>query len=833
MLKVKNKKVVSHIAGKTYKANRKKNMLTVLAIFLTTFLIAVVISIGMSYWDTLSLRQVRMEGMDYDIELSEPEEEQAERIRSMDRVKYAGVAVKCAIMEQYKEISLDKTRLFWVDQTCWEKQVIPALEKVEGTYPKSEKEIMLSHSTLKAMGINSPQIGMTLPVDYFTLREGANEEILSTDFILCGWFKDYSGDSRGYVSGAFCSSTGVKQTDFTQGSLKINLNNPLYSEADIVDMQQKTGLRENQIIAADYDTVQNFCKIIAGLAAMLCMIFVSGYLFIFNTLYISISKDIRYYGQLKTLGMTSSQLKGIIYRQAIWNALYGIPAGLLAAAAASRVIIPRVLHIVNPALGSNEIVQVQLWVYGAAGIFSFATNLISSRKPAKIAADCEPVEAMRYTCTTGRRKIKKQKSGGVFSMAVQNMFRDKKQAVIIFLSFLIAVSLFLIINVVIRENDAKGILNQIYDYDMEFKNMTTLAEKEQQLITDDKIAQIRELEGVKCVRKVTSTPVIIPFQENVYGDYFKEVYKSRYSPGNYEEDMELYKTNPEHHNFITRFTGIDKAGFEKLNKSLGNVLEWKDFEEGKIAIAAKMFTEGDNGIPGKTVKFLLPEGLQPDKEHTIQIAAVTENNPAYFAGGYTPDLIVSEKYAQQLMGSTFTELAAVDYTEAFHMETEQRVKEVFAGEKQVSTESKLDQYMEMKNSETQVKVLGNSIGFIIAMLAMLNYINMMTASIQNRTREFATLESIGMTSEQLQKMLVIEGAGYGISSVLMGLAAGFPISYGVFHSLNIYGVPFAIPWASNLILFAAVVAACVTVPVFIFQRSQRESILVRLKEYVE
>lgn len=64
MLKVKNKKVVSHIAGKTYKANRKKNMLTVLAIFLTTFLIAVVISIGMSYWDTLSLRQVRMEGMD-------------------------------------------------------------------------------------------------------------------------------------------------------------------------------------------------------------------------------------------------------------------------------------------------------------------------------------------------------------------------------------------------------------------------------------------------------------------------------------------------------------------------------------------------------------------------------------------------------------------------------------------------------------------------------------------------------------------------------------------------------------------------------------------------
>jgi len=51
---------------------------------------------------------------------------------------------------------------------------------------------------------------------------------------------------------------------------------------------------------------------------------------------------------------------------------------------------------------------------------------------------------------------------------MQNMFRDKKQAVTIFLSFLIALTLFLIINVVIRENDAKSILNQIYDYDMKF-----------------------------------------------------------------------------------------------------------------------------------------------------------------------------------------------------------------------------------------------------------------------------------------------------------------------------------------------------------------------------
>ena len=43
---------------------------------------------------------------------------------------------------------------------------------------------------------------------------------------------------RGYVSQKFFETTGVEQTDFTQGSLKITLNNPLYSEEDIVAMQK-------------------------------------------------------------------------------------------------------------------------------------------------------------------------------------------------------------------------------------------------------------------------------------------------------------------------------------------------------------------------------------------------------------------------------------------------------------------------------------------------------------------------------------------------------------------------------------------------------------------
>ena len=217
MLKVKNKKVIREIAGTTYRANKKKNMLTVFAIVLTTFLISIVMAIGVSYWNTISERQIRMEGMDYDIELSEPREDQVEMIRSMDNVEYAGIAVKCAVLEQYKDKSLDKTRIYWLDAACWENQTIPALESYKGKYPQDENEIMLSTGTLKSMGIRDPEIGMKLPVTYFTLKEGSDEELLEKEFILCGWYTDYSGNQRGYISEDFWKTTGVTQTDFTQG----------------------------------------------------------------------------------------------------------------------------------------------------------------------------------------------------------------------------------------------------------------------------------------------------------------------------------------------------------------------------------------------------------------------------------------------------------------------------------------------------------------------------------------------------------------------------------------------------------------------------------------
>lgn len=831
MIKVRNEKTVSEVAEMTYKANKKRNLLTIAAIILTTFLITIVFGLGISYWETIMQRSIAMEGLDYDIELTEPRDDQTETIRSMENVKWAGVAVKCAIVNQYKGQETGKVRLYWLDHTCWEKQCVPALKNVTGKYPKKENEIMLSLSLLKSLGIKDPVLGMKLELDYSVLSE-KTEETECRQFVLSGYFHDYSRGERGFVSKAFYASTGVTQTDLTQGSLKISLKNPLYSEKDIIKMQNAIDLSSQQIIMADYETIGLFLKTSAGLAGMAFLVFLSGYLFIYNTLYISVAKDIRYYGQLRTIGMTSRQLKNMIYKQAVWSSCIGIPLGLAVGYAAAKGVIPRVLLIVNTRFDMDEITMVNPVVCLAAAAFALATTLVSSRKPAVIASECSPVEASVYVAAASRGKNKERKSAGGFSMAWRNMFRDKKQAAVILLSFTLTLSVFLTVGAIIRENDARSVLNASYDYDIQIKNETTLDEKIP-LLTEEMIRNIEALDGVKYVRTVSSAVAVVPYQAEIYGQYYKELYESRYSPGNYENDISFYKEHPDSERFQTRFIGIDEQGFRYLNDSLGKVLDQKEFEEGKTAAAIISIGSADSyekEMTGKYVRFLLPESKRPQEELDIKIAAVggLAENPAYFAGGYTPDLIVSQSYARKLLGDPFAELAEVIYEKPFSNELEDKILKI-TGNKQISYESKLMRYEVMKQTENQVKVLGRSMEVIMAFLALLNYLNMMAAGIQNRTQELAALESIGMTSKQIRKVLMLEGAGYVLISICFALAAGVPLSYTVFQSMNRYGVTYSLPAADIILLFGVILAACVTIPVCIYQRTQKASIIERLR----
>lgn len=74
--------------------------------------------------------------------------------------------------------------------------------------------------------------------------------------------------------------------------------------------------------------------------------------------------------------------------------------------------------------------------------------------------------------------------------------------------------------------------------------------------------------------------------------------------------------------------------------------------------------------------------------------------------------------------------------------------------------------MQYKAETRSSAVMGNTISVIIALVGILNFINSMVTAILSRKREFAMLQSIGMTKRQLRNMLICEGLDYAVLTLL-------------------------------------------------------------------
>ena len=111
---------------------------------------------------------------------------------------------------------------------------------------------------------------------------------------------------------------------------------------------------------------------------ILILIMLSAYLIIYNIFYISVSRDIRFYGLLKTIGTTNKQLKKIVRKQAEILCIIGIPIGLVLGFLLLFALVPLVMRtttIQNFGVAPSPIVFI------GSALFSFVTVMISLIKP--------------------------------------------------------------------------------------------------------------------------------------------------------------------------------------------------------------------------------------------------------------------------------------------------------------------------------------------------------------------------------------------------------------------------------------------------------------------
>ena len=115
-----------------------------------------------------------------------------------------------------------------------------------------------------------------------------------------------------------------------------------------------------------------------------------------------------------------------------------------------------------------------------------------------------------------------------------------------------------------------------------------------------------------------------------------------------------------------------------------------------------------------------------------------------------------------------------------------------------------DQVKTQTDMVTVVNTLSYSFAIILALVAVANVFNTLVSSLLLRQREFAVLQSVGMSRTGVRRMVMWECVRFGARGLIGGLAASFVVALLLHRGmeLSFRGLGFTMPWASVGMAFA-------------------------------
>ncbi len=821
-----NKLVIKKLTVRTIKANKVRNIFVITAIALTALLLSTIFSIGISGTESIQLQKIRTMGTIEHGGLTCPTAEQIKKLKSLNYIKDVGIMAHAGEITETPEMGNLSLSLFWFDKTEWEKLRIPAMSNIKGKYPQAYNEIMIPEWILKRMGIKNPKIGMDIQIKYVKPNH-PESEASSENFKLSAYYTEYSNLRSGnvgmmYVSKAFLDSKGITPEKSGTVTVHFKSNKNIEEQFEKLSREVPSSKTQKWKTVPLYETDNGGrLSTIVGLSGLILFIMLSSYLLIYNVLYISVSKDVRFYGLLKTVGTTPRQIRKIVTGQAMRLTAVGVPLGLALGAVVSFIAVPFALS--GASIDTGIKVSFNPIIYVGAAAFSLVTTLISSIKPAGMAASISPIEAVRYTGTTVSRKLIKGSTGGkVQKMAFRNVFRNRRRAAVVFLSLFMGLTTFMLVNTLVLSMDTENYVNSYVKNDFTLTNNTFFQNGTgvKQKFDSNFMSTLKSIEGITEIRKVSQKIVTLKYDETLYKRHVEEFVKRFNSPMPTSEEM---KKNPRI--FWSSLVGLDTEYIKKLNKTLKEPIDEEAFEDGRIALFStnnpKLF-KMDSDVVFTADK----------KEYSLKLGGFLPERTAFNGGtGLAPIVYISNDYMKKLFTDPVLYSITINSQEEKEANVLKQLKSMTANDNEISIESRLETLEQFKSSKSMLYILGGGISLILALIGILNFVNVMVTGVNTRRHEFAVLESIGMTPKQVKHMLSLEGLTYAIISCGLVATMGTALNVWIFELFKkqadyaIFTFP-AIP----LILFVAIVfAVCSLVPVAAYVSTTKATVTERLR----
>ena len=878
-----NKFIIKKVANRSFHSNKKRNILAVIAIALTTFLLTAVLTIGFGAKNTMQYSEARLLGTQAHALVQGMTKEQAEQLKENGMFEKVGTQIALAFLENTKQLNVE---MDYVDETLIEVRFMtPSI----GTIPKAENEVLVSANVLEDMGI--PQkAGETLPVDL-----KVDGEIEHFDMKVSGIYEPVK-DDVGFVmvSKAFMEAqeemVSVLRKDRENGNYynaDVILKDPAMAEERIGELVRSIGGNPDDREAENYVRIAPTPSVTqsdgnlavwmaAGVFGVLFMF--CGYLLIYNVFDMGVTNDVRQYGLLRTIGMTPKQVKGLVRKQAMYLFLIGTPIGVVLGILIGKGMLPSALQVFVAELGEKNMVVGSLpylpIIIGSV-LFSALTVWISTRKSAKKASRVSPIEAVRYVeQSTGKIKERKNVKGALLPrMAKANVQRNRGRMVLIIVSLMLSIILLNSVFIFAGSFDEdiyveRQMRSDFAVYTADAGLMQKGFTGHSAALPEDVVETVTQRSGVKNVTKMyrntyddnhISCDWGIPYEiDNTCKDSFPSI-PEKCNQGVYrdEEGNLHYAALSQDDRPLGNIFGISESLIDKLDIREGekdkSVLKEKIQNENGIILISQYnenngeFTEysearyenhqvGDeiqfyeNGVPTETFTVLA-------KAATVDMEAGTLLGPGSNIQGEIggPVMYMSEEHFKELYENPSL------YCVLFDTEKEQ----------QQNMETYLSEYTTQKNTDvlyqsvdklgatvqtmkTSTLLIGGLIGGIFALVGIINLMNLIMTSIVTRRHEFASMQSIGMTTKQLRKLVMTESLSYVLRAGVIGTVVAVVLGVVVVKPLVESGFPF---WFMTfhltilpaILLSLIYIVLALIIPMVSLRFLNRQSIVERLR----
>lgn len=847
--------ILNRLTIRNLKLNKKRTIVTIIGIILATALLTAVAAMAVSLKESITLRAKKVDG-DFHLLLYDMTDKEKESVINNRQVEsyYEMHEVGYAVLDGCVNDSKPYVYIEALDGDTFEKAEINV---TSGRLPEDDSEIVIS-SHIKTNGGVKYNIGDEITFDvgdrtYNGKKLYQNDDYREDELLDVKKTKTYKvvgicdrlpyGEeprtAPGYsvITFANKSDTSLNKSDiyirFHKKVLKDRYNitadilgvdrilfnkqysgSPTDEEAEILKNQldkAQSYYINNSLIKYEvfYDSSVAFVYNMA--AVVMVIIIITSAVCISNSFAISINQKTKQYGMLASIGATPRQIRKNVFFEAAFMGVIGVAAGIVGGLSASYILVILSNKMLIDTLEMSIVYAPSLLGVLLSIVLAIVTIVLSALVPAIRASRMSPIMAINHSedikiksksLKTPELVSKVWGEGGV--LAYKNMKRNKRKYRVITISIALSVMTFIALYgfMSLLTDSANRYANGNIDlrvYMSSYKNMSVDE-------ADKKVSNI--------VNRINNETNITDFTfARGFNGILKD--KPKYSADYYE--MYNYERGlAEPDNYYINIISLGNEEYEKYIKKLG--ISKETAQSGGILVDntyqyinngnnVKYFNVYDGYKAGDILTYQADNNRQSDDTtfYDIKIVALSNERPFGYDNAYTSYgyLIVSDDYMNKIdtknIDSTLLNINCDDPDKA---------QDILVNEFDIGKNNIVNAAQERRNNENLILIIKIFLyGFIaiVSLIGITNIFNTVTTGMELRSKEFAMLQSIGMTKREFDKMIRMESVFYGSKALIIGVVSGTVLSYIIYMAAGESQLRYTLPLPAIVIAVVVVI----------------------------